>query len=114
MIFPEPRLAKHACVALCLTGFACLLLVPSGLPAAGLAWDEGLGHRSAPLRIEGNRDAGFERLQSSLTGLSFTNRLFGEMFLTNAVAHNGAGVAASDVDGDGFVGLSRCVGVRVE
>ncbi|MDP6679739.1 MAG: VCBS repeat-containing protein, partial [Verrucomicrobiota bacterium] len=105
MTFPEPRLAKRACAALCLTGFACLLLVPPGLPAAGLAWDDGPGHRSAPLRIVGNRDAGFERLPPSLTGLSFTNRLFGEMFLTNTVAHNGAGVAASDVDGDGLCDL---------
>ena len=98
-------MAKRACVGLCLPGLACLLLVPPGLPAAGLAWDDGAGYRSAPLRIEGNRDAGFELLPPAVTGLSFTNRLFGEMFLTNAVAHNGAGVAASDVDGDGLCDL---------
>ena len=105
MTSPEPRLAKRACAALCLTGFVCLALCPLGLPAADLAWDDGPGHRSAPLRIAGTRDAGFERLPPALTGLDFTNRLFGEMFLTNAVAHNGAGVAASDVDGDGLCDL---------
>jgi len=68
-----------------------------------LGWNNGQGHRSAPLGVSGTRDAGFELLPPALTGLSFTDRLFGEMFLTNAVAHNGAGVAASDVDGDGTV-----------
>ncbi|HIC26057.1 MAG TPA: VCBS repeat-containing protein, partial [Gammaproteobacteria bacterium] len=105
MTFPEPRLAKRAFAALCLTGFVCLALCPLGVPAADLAWDNGPGHRSAPLGVSGTRDAGFELLPPALTGLSFTNRLFGEMFLTNAVAHNGAGVAASDVDGDGLCDL---------
>ena len=105
MNFPEHRLAKRAFAALCLTGFVCLALYPTGLLAADLAWDDGPGHRSAPLQIAGTRDAGFDLLPPAFTGLSFTNRLFGEMFLTNAVAHNGAGVAASDVDGDGLCDL---------
>jgi hypothetical protein len=105
MTFPEHRLAKRAFAALCLTGFVCLALYSTGLPAADLAWDDGPGHRSVPLRIEGTRDAGFDLLPPAFTGLSFTNRLFGEMFLTNAVAHNGAGVAASDVAGDGLCDL---------
>ena len=39
MTFPEPRLAKRALAALCLTGFVCLALYPLGLPAADLDWD---------------------------------------------------------------------------
>lgn len=105
MTLPEPRLANRAFVALCLTGFVCLALCPLGVPAADLAWDNGPGHRSAPLGVSGTRPAGFDLLPPAFTGLSFTNRLFGEMFLTNAVAHNGAGVAASDVDGDGLCDL---------
>ncbi|MDC0319154.1 VCBS repeat-containing protein [Verrucomicrobia bacterium] len=105
MTSPEPRLAKRAFVALCLTGLVCLALCPLGVPAADLAWDSGPGHRSAPLGVSGTRPAGFDLLPPAFTGLSFTNRLFGEMFLTNAVAHNGAGVAASDVDGDGLCDL---------
>ena len=109
MAFPKPCLAKRACVALCLTGLMlgiiCLVSHPLGLFADELAWNNGQGHRSAPLGVSGTRDAGFESLPPALTGLSFTNRLFGEMFLTNAVAHNGAGVAASDVDGDGLCDL---------
>ena len=105
MTFSEPLFAKRILAALCLTGFVCLALYPLGLPAANLAWDNGPGYRSAPLDVSGTSDAGFELLPPALTGLSFTNRLFGEMFLTNAVAHNGAGVAASDVDGDGLCDL---------
>ena len=90
---------------MCLAGLVCLAMCPLGLPAADLAWDDGPGHRSVALGVSGSRDAGFELLPPALTGLSFTNRLFGEMFLTNAVAHNGAGVAASDVDGDGLCDL---------
>jgi len=109
MAFPKPCLVKRTCVAMCLTGLMlgiiCLASCPLGLLADELAWSEGQGHRSAPLGVLGTRDAGFESLPPALTGLSFTNRLFGEMFLTNAVAHNGAGVAASDVDGDGLCDL---------
>ena len=39
MTFPEPRLAKRALAALCLTGFVCLALYPLGIPAADLNWD---------------------------------------------------------------------------
>ncbi|PCH55462.1 MAG: hypothetical protein COC21_02785 [Verrucomicrobiales bacterium] len=105
MTFPGSRLAKRVCAAMCLAGLVCLAMCPLGLPAADLAWDDGPGHRSVALGVSGSRDAGFELLPPALTGLSFTNRLFGEMFLTNAVAHNGAGVAASDVDGDGLCDL---------
>ena len=80
-------------------------------PGSRLGLGQGPGHRSAPLAVSGTRDAGFELLPPALTGLSFTNRLFGEMFLTNAVAHNGAGVAASDVDGD--VTVEQLEAVRV-
>lgn len=44
---------------------------------------------------------GFTRLEAAPTGVTFTNALRGDLALTNAVAHNGAGVAVGDVDGDG-------------
>ena len=105
MMLPENRLSERVFALICLASFACLAVFPLGLMAADLSWVDGPGHRSASLRISGEREAGFERLPSAFTGLNFTNRLFGEMFLTNAVAHNGAGVAASDVDGDGLCDL---------
>lgn len=42
------------------------------------------------------------------TGIRFTNQLTGDLRLTNAVAHNGAGVALGDVDSDGWVDLYFC------
>lgn len=51
---------------------------------------------------------GFTRLAPVQTGLLFTNRLEGEAFLTNAVAHNGSGVALGDVDGDGRPDVYFC------
>jgi hypothetical protein len=42
------------------------------------------------------------------TGVWFTNELQGDLYLTNAVAHNGAGVAIGDVDGDGWVDIYLC------
>ena len=42
------------------------------------------------------------------TGVWFTNELQGDLYLTNAVAHNGAGVAIGDVDGDGWADIYLC------
>ncbi|HTL55725.1 MAG TPA: VCBS repeat-containing protein [Candidatus Limnocylindrales bacterium] len=42
------------------------------------------------------------------TGIWFTNVLQGEAYATNAVAHNGAGVAIGDVDGDGWQDIYLC------
>ncbi|MFM8878180.1 MAG: FG-GAP repeat domain-containing protein, partial [Verrucomicrobiota bacterium] len=51
---------------------------------------------------------GFTRMDAGQTGLRFTNRLEGDAFLTNAVAHNGSGVAVGDVDGDGRPDIYLC------
>ena len=46
--------------------------------------------------------AGFTLQDPALTGVRFTNQLGGDLALTNAVAHNGSGVAIGDIDGDGW------------
>jgi hypothetical protein len=105
MFFLWSLLAKRTCAAVCLIVFVCLALSPLSRLGAGPVWVDGLGYRSVALSVSGSRAAGFELQSPVLTGLSFTNRLFGEMFLTNTVAHNGSGVTASDVDGDGLCDL---------
>jgi hypothetical protein len=42
------------------------------------------------------------------TGVYFTNVLQGDAYATNAVAHNGAGVAIGDIDGDGRQDIYLC------
>jgi hypothetical protein len=48
---------------------------------------------------------GFTLMNPVATGVNFTNELH---YLTNAVAHNGAGVAIGDVDGDGWADIYLC------
>lgn len=51
----------------------------------------------------GQRGAGFERLEASSTGITFTNRLSAEDAAKNQILLNGSGVAAGDFDRDGWV-----------
>ena len=76
--------------------------------AGDLQWTAGTGFRSAPVRPVGAGKVGFTVLPGTATGLAFTNTLAGDAFLTNAVAHNGAGVAIGDVDADGWPDVYLC------
>ena len=51
---------------------------------------------------------GFRSMVPQEIGLAFTNAMTGDLYLTNAVAHNGAGVAIGDVDGDGWADVYLC------
>jgi hypothetical protein len=44
-------------------------------------------------------------MDPSATGVAIANELRGDMALTNAVVHNGSGVAIGDVDGNGDMDL---------
>lgn len=76
--------------------------------AAALSWSEGAGFRSCEVHPGTNGKAGFTLMNPKTTGVGFTNVLQGDAYLTNAVAHNGAGVAIGDVDGDGWVDIYLC------
>ncbi len=76
--------------------------------AAALAWTEGEGHRFAEVRPEAGGKPGFTLTDPRDTGVLFTNTLEGDAYLTNAVAHNGSGVAIGDVDADGWPDLYFC------
>lgn len=90
--------------------FAALLaFVPRGHGGAGgPAWDQGGGYRSLELRPEPGERPGFTPTDSRSTGVAFTNVLEGDAYITNAVAHNGSGVAIGDVDADGWVDIYFC------
>lgn len=68
-------------------------------------WTQGNGFRSQRLSVPSSSKVGFTEVPAISSGITFTNLLLGDSYLTNAVAHNGAGVAIGDVDGDGFQDL---------
>ena len=51
---------------------------------------------------------GFTLQSPGQTGVTFTNELRGDAFLTNAVAHNGSGVAIGDINGDNLPDIFLC------
>ncbi len=76
--------------------------------AADLAWTSHSGHRFVSLAVPTSGRPGFTRLLPEHTGLFFTNHLAEGRSLTNHVLLNGSGVAAGDVDGDGWCDLYLC------
>ncbi len=69
---------------------------------------EQAGVRSWEVKPGPSAKVGFSLMGAELTGILFTNVLGGDAYLTNAVAHNGSGVALGDVDGDGWVDIYFC------
>ena len=67
-------------------------------------WNQQEGYRWAELSPEGE-STGFNILNSSSTGIEFENTLLQENVVENQNLLNGSGVAAGDVDGDGWVDL---------
>jgi hypothetical protein len=84
----------------------CWLL--AALSAHAVEWQSGPGHRSAAVAVPSGGQPGFTLMSSSLTGVLFTNVLPESRHLTNQVLLNGSGVAAGDVDGDGWCDLYFC------
>src|SRR5437867_7774707 len=80
----------------------------SGISAPALEWQDGSGYRSAVLNVTPGGRAGFTMLPPSDTGIFFTNVLPQSRALTNQVLLSGSGVAAGDVDGDGWCDLYFC------
>ncbi|MEK7676811.1 MAG: FG-GAP-like repeat-containing protein [Verrucomicrobiota bacterium] len=76
--------------------------------AATLDWQPGPGCRSAFLPVPTGGKPGFSSLPPSVTGIAFTNSLPEQRHLTNQILLNGSGLAAGDVDGDGWCDLYFC------
>src|SRR6266516_4660192 len=94
--------------AACLHSAAVALLSLYCQTAAGSSWSQGAGFRTIEVHPGTSGKAGFTLMTPSATGVAFTNTLRGDAYLTNAVAHNGSGVAIGDVDGDGWADIYLC------
>lgn len=66
------------------------------------------GLMRVPLQVLEGRKAGFTLMPLEVTGVNAVNQLQGDAYLTNAVAHNGSGLALGDVDQDGLTDIYIC------
>ena len=87
---------------------AAALISSSAQGAAALDWKAHAGGRSAALSVAGGEKPGFSLMSQAVTGVAFTNTLPLSRHLTNQVLLNGSGVAAGDVDGDGWCDVYFC------
>lgn len=91
-----------------IVALAALLLLAPPVKGAGLVWQTRPGYRAAPLVVPAIGRSGFTLLSNSALGIHFTNSLPFDRASANHNFMNGAGLAAADVDGDGFCDLYFC------
>ena len=99
------NLWRSVCASICVLSCECLGFVAH---LNALEWESGNGFRSAPLALPAAGKTGFTLLPANATGITFTNLLSAGRSLTNQILLNGSGVAAGDVDGDGWCDLYFC------
>lgn len=101
---------SHLCVSapLRLIQSLAVLLIHLALPAWSLDWQSFPGHRVALVSVADGGAAGFTMLSATNTGITFTNAIPYPRWSTNQVLLNGSGVAAGDVDGDGWCDVFFC------
>jgi enediyne biosynthesis protein E4 len=89
----------------------CSLLLSLGVclqAAPALQWKPASGYRLAELAVPAAGQAGFTLLTPGTTGISLTNAVPEEDTFVNSLLNDGSGVAAGDVDGDGWCDLYFC------
>ncbi len=85
-----------------------VVLVTLANSASALEWQNVAGGRSADLPIPAAGKPGFVQVPASASGVTFSNLLSIDRYTTNQIYLNGSGVAAGDVDGDGWCDLYFC------
>jgi hypothetical protein len=85
---------------------SAFLLLPANVLAA--QWQNGEGFRFQNLTIPSAGRTYLQRLSPAQTGITFTNYVSEEKGLENSLRTSGAGIAAGDIDGDGWCDLYFC------
>ena len=93
--------SKHAVIAF-------LFFLTAHLRADPFKWTSLNGHRSAELTVPKEGKPGFSVVPAAQTTITFSNIVSPSRPFTNQVFLNGSGVAAGDVDGDGWCDLYFC------
>lgn len=91
-----------------MTCFACLLWAGHAIAQAGFRWNEETGFRWTALAVPEIGHPGFTLVQPAVTGVNFTNVLSESSSAANRVLENGSGVAAGDIDSDGYPDIFFC------
>jgi len=89
---------------------SALLLLAAAVPALAAIpeWTGQPGYRSAAVEPNADGKTGFQALAPQVTGVNFTNPIPAERHHTNQILLNGSGVAAGDVNADGWCDLFFC------
>src|SRR5688572_16297010 len=82
---------------------ACLMS-----PVVAAEWQTGKDYRWQELKVPATGRTYLQRLAPAATGIAFTNFISEQKALENSLRTSGAGVAAGDVDGDGWCDLYLC------
>src|SRR6185503_16004654 len=100
------KLRRHRTLHLEVVSSVFLLLFGGFCPTAfTLEWTNQAGYRSAAVTPSATGKVGFAKLEPQNTGVLFTNVIPFERHSANQILLNGSGVAAGDVDGDGWCDL---------
>ncbi|HVY68841.1 MAG TPA: FG-GAP-like repeat-containing protein, partial [Verrucomicrobiae bacterium] len=89
-------------------GALSVLFATIPLAARGVDWQSGEHYRFAPLPPPSTGQPGFTLLPAATTGVTAANILSEDRAMRNQNLMNGAGVAAGDFDGDGWVDFFLC------